>query len=152
MPTWTQTGINLIADGNRDLRLGQGGRFRFQWRVLWGIFELHYRVLWGRDAISPGGPLRMRLPVTPAEGFEGMGSGSYYLNHGELWSMDAKPHVKPGTNEVRFLVPVNGDKSTLKYMRIHDGSSKIGTGVPANPDFRIDKEWSSLQGSISFPV
>ncbi|WP_055121343.1 hypothetical protein [Corynebacterium oculi] len=94
----------------------------------------------------------MRLPVTPAQGFEGMGSGSYYLNHGELWSMDCKPHVKPGTNEVRFLVPTNGDKSTLKYMRIHDGSSRIGTGVPANPDFRIDKEWSSMQGSISFPV
>lgn len=152
LPSWSQTGINLIADGNRNLNLGQGGLFRFQWRVLWGIFELEYRVLWGRDAISPGGPLRMRLPVTPAEGFEGMGSGTYYLNHGELWSMACIPHVKPGTNEARFLVPTNGDKSTMKYMQVHNGSSRIGTGIPANPDFRIDKEWSSMQGSLRFPV
>ncbi|MEJ4100733.1 hypothetical protein V5S96_10255 [Corynebacterium mastitidis] len=113
---------------------------------------MDYRVYWGRNARSGGGPLRMRLPVTPAEGFEGMGSGTYYLNHGELWSMTCQPHVKPGTNEAFFLVPVNGDKSTMKYMQIHNGTGKLGTGVPANPDFRIDKEWSSMQGTLRFPV
>ncbi|MBV7302939.1 hypothetical protein [Corynebacterium sp. TAE3-ERU2] len=146
---WRTDGVSLRDDGS--ISVGSGGAMKFKWRVDRGAFTVFYYIRWGSRPRSSGGALRLRLPVAAPADQAITGTGTYYCSQ-EQWVMDAIPEVKQNADTAYFWVPLNGADSTRRVMRIWDGTTTAGTGVPQNPGFQIDAPYSTLQGMITFPV
>ena len=148
-PAWSTTGITLRDNGT--VTLGVGGTATYRWRIDRGLFMLWFDIRFGADAASGGGALRLILPSRPVTGIEAVGTGNYWSNGGNF-GMSFDPVVPGGSNELKFLVHKHSGDNTQGYFRIWDGNSGVGTGLPANPGYRLDAAGSSLKGMIQFPV
>lgn len=148
VPAWQTTRITLRDDG--VVSLGTGGRFTYKWRVDRDVFELFFDIRWGVNASSQGGPLQLVLPHSPS-GMEVVGSGSYW-SAAANFGMVVTPTVQAGSTSMIFLVHKHGGDNTQASFRLWDGHSGLGSGVPGNPNYRLDASGSSLKGMIRFPV
>lgn len=146
---WTTTGVSIRDNG--AMNLGVGGGMTAYWRVDRGIFELYFTVRWGVGTGSSGGPIRIELPMVPAYGIEANGTAQYWSS-AERWLMSFNTTVKSGSNRMDIYAPRHGDTVVKSLFQIWDGRNANGTGVPANPTFKINADGSTLIGFIRFPV
>lgn len=149
---WTTTYCTLRDNGS--VNLGVGGSQTYKYRVDRGMCTIYFKIKWGTSPTSSGGYLRLtNLPAIPSRTVsEEYNGDALYWSQGGNMLFRVAVHIPPNLNEVRFNVPVNGQETILQLMRIWNGSSGAGTGVPLNPNFAIDASGSTIAGSISYAV